>query len=97
MQFIRSSIVGLAIVLALAPAHEAAAFRRIFPVNNQPGAGGMVNLPYQQPDGSPYRIDADYFGKKRNAAGPFPGPFELPDGGKQVLKVWPVPGPSAGR
>jgi hypothetical protein len=34
------------------------------------------------------RLDADFFGKKRNVNNPFPGPFERPDGGKQVLKVW---------
>ena len=53
------------------------------------GKAKIPELPYEQPDGSPYRIDTDYFGKKRNAANPFPGPFELPEGGKQVLKVWP--------
>jgi alpha-N-arabinofuranosidase len=54
---------------------------------------GKAKIPraaYEQPDGSPYRIDADYFGDKRNAANPFPGPFELPAGNKHVLKVWPV-------
>jgi alpha-N-arabinofuranosidase len=54
------------------------------------GKAKIPDLPYEQPDGSPYRIDTDYFGKKRNAANPFPGPFELPAGGKQELKLWPV-------
>ena len=30
---------------------------------------------FEQPDGTPYRIDIDYFGKKRNEGNPFPGPF----------------------
>jgi len=46
--------------------------------------------PYVQPDGSPLRVDTDYFGRKRNAANPYPGPFELPKGGTHSLKVWPV-------
>jgi len=54
------------------------------------GRAKTPDLPYEQRDGSPYRIDTDYFGKERNAANPFPGPFELPEGGKQMLKVWPT-------
>jgi len=54
------------------------------------GNAEIPDLPYQQPDGSPYRLDTDYLGNKRNAAHPFPGPFELPEGNKHVLKVWPV-------
>ncbi len=54
------------------------------------GRAKIPDLPYEQPDGSPYRIDTDCFGKKRNTANPFPGPFELPGGGRQVLKVWPM-------
>ncbi len=50
----------------------------------------LPDLPFEQPDGSPYRLDADYFGKRRDAANPYPGPFELPEGGQQVLKVWPA-------
>ena len=45
-------------------------------------------LPYEQPDGSPYRIDTDYFGKKRNETNPSVGPFENPGVGKLRLKVW---------
>jgi len=52
------------------------------------GKAKVTGLPYLQPDGSPYRLDADYLGRKRNAAHPFPGPFALKEGGKQVLKVW---------
>ncbi len=45
-------------------------------------------LPYEQPNGSPYHIDTDYFGKKRNEANPSAGPFENPGEGKLKLKVW---------
>ena len=54
------------------------------------GRAKIPNLPYEQPDGSPYRISDDYFGNKRNTDNPFPGPFEIPEGGKKTLKVWPV-------
>ncbi|MEA3226494.1 MAG: right-handed parallel beta-helix repeat-containing protein, partial [Planctomycetota bacterium] len=57
------------------------------------GRAKTPGLRYEQPDGSPYRIDADYFGRKRNPANPFPGPFESVDDGKLVLKVWPVAAP----
>ena len=50
----------------------------------------IPKLPYEQPDGSPRRLDIDYFGHARAEANPFPGPFELPEGGKQRLKVWPI-------
>ena len=45
-------------------------------------------LPYENVDGSPVRIDTDYFGKPRNAANPTAGPFEAPEGGKLSRKVW---------
>lgn len=40
------------------------------------GKAKIPDLPYEQPDGSPYRLDTDYFGHPRNPAHPFPGPFE---------------------
>ncbi len=42
---------------------------------------------FENPDGSPYAVDTDYFGKKRDAENPFPGPFEVPVDGE--VKVWP--------
>jgi alpha-N-arabinofuranosidase len=54
------------------------------------GKAAIPKLPYEQPDGSPRRLDIDYFGHARAEANPFPGPFELPEGGKQRLKVWPI-------
>ena len=53
------------------------------------GKAAVPNLPYERFDGSPYRIDTDWFGRRRNPDNPCPGPFELPEGGKQILKVWP--------
>lgn len=53
------------------------------------GKAVIPNLPYEKPDGSPLRVDTDYFGKKRNEKNPSAGPFENPAVGKQLtLKVW---------
>ncbi len=54
------------------------------------GKATIPDLPYVQPDGSAYRIDTDYFGRERNAGNPYPGPFELPDGGPRTLLIWPL-------
>jgi alpha-N-arabinofuranosidase len=52
------------------------------------GKAAIPGLPYEQADGSPIRIDTDYFGKKRNASNPTPGPFEAPGSGPLRLKIW---------
>ena len=57
------------------------------------GIARIPDLPYEQFNGSPYRLDTDFYGNKRNDANPFPGPFERPEGGKQLLKLWPMPAP----
>jgi alpha-N-arabinofuranosidase len=48
----------------------------------------MPNAAYENPDGTPLKIDTDYFGKKRNEASPSAGPFEKPGEGRLKLKVW---------
>jgi alpha-N-arabinofuranosidase len=53
------------------------------------GKAAIPGLPYEQADGSPVRIDVDYFGAKRSATNPTPGPFEAPGAGPVKLKVWP--------
>ena len=52
------------------------------------GKAAIPNLPYEQPDGTPIRVNTDYFGKPRNEANPTPGPFENPGAGPLILKVW---------
>ncbi|ARN56185.1 carbohydrate-binding protein [Sedimentisphaera salicampi] len=52
------------------------------------GKAKTPDLPYLQPDGSPYQIDTDYFGNKRNVENPFPGPFAKPERDENDLKVW---------
>ena len=61
------------------------------------GKAVIPNLPYENPDGSPLKIDTDYFGKKRNETNPAPGPFELPESGTAPLKIWPPATSAAGR
>lgn len=52
------------------------------------GKAKVSAAPFENRDGSWLQIDTDYFGKKRNEANPFPGPFELPAEGEHLLKVW---------
>jgi len=52
------------------------------------GKARIPQLPYENPDGSPIRVDTDYFGKKRTQANPTPGPFENPVTPPLKLKVW---------
>jgi len=52
----------------------------------------LADQAFENPDGTPLRIDTDYFGRKRNEKNPFLGPFELSESGKQTLKVWKTKG-----
>ncbi len=52
------------------------------------GKAAIPDLPYEQPDGTPLRIDTDYFGKQRDVTNPLPGPFKQLDAGRCLLKVW---------
>jgi len=53
------------------------------------GRAKIPDAPYDKPDGTPYRLDTDYFGKKRIAENPAPGPFRFPSKKGIRLKVWP--------
>ena len=52
------------------------------------GKAKITNLFYENFDGTALKINTDYFGKKRNEANPFPGPFENYRKGTTKLKVW---------
>jgi hypothetical protein len=52
------------------------------------GKTRTAGLAYENPDGSPLKIDTDFFGAQRNPAHPTPGPFENPGQGSLILKVW---------
>ncbi|MCP4313347.1 MAG: DUF1565 domain-containing protein [Bacteroidetes bacterium] len=56
---------------------------------NMLGRALIPDMPYEQADGSPLRIDADYSGKTRQLSNPYPGPFTKLKKGKQLIKVWP--------
>jgi alpha-N-arabinofuranosidase len=51
------------------------------------GRAVIPDLPYELADGSPVRIDWDYFGKMRSVSDPTPGPFESPGAGSVTLKL----------
>ncbi len=51
------------------------------------GKAKTPDLPYEQPDGSPYSIDTDYLGQKRNESNPCVGPFEHTGTGKLTFRV----------
>ena len=52
------------------------------------GKAKASGLAYENSDGSPLKIDQDYFGKKRKEKNPTPGPFENPGNGMLKLKLW---------
>ena len=53
------------------------------------GKARVPDAAYEKPDGTAYRLETDYSGKKRNTANPSPGPFQF-SGEKLIrLKVWP--------
>ncbi|MBN2315029.1 MAG: right-handed parallel beta-helix repeat-containing protein [Sedimentisphaerales bacterium] len=52
------------------------------------GRAEVPNVAYENPNGTPLKIDTDYSGNKRNEANPTPGPFENPGEGRLYLKVW---------
>jgi alpha-N-arabinofuranosidase len=52
------------------------------------GRAENPDLPFVQPDDTPYRLDLDYLGEKRNTKNPAPGPFEELKDGLMMVKVW---------
>lgn len=52
------------------------------------GEAAVSGLPFVNPDGSPLAIDTDYFGARRDAGMPMPGPFGNPGAGAVTIKVW---------
>ncbi len=54
------------------------------------GTAAIPKVPFERPDGTPYRLDTDFFGSKRDAGNPFPGPFEVRESGRRELRIWPA-------
>jgi len=72
--------------------------KRVVVTTESLGKAKIPNAPFEQPDGTPYRLDTDYFGKKRNQANPAAGPFASPGTGNLRLKIWQVnPGATHGK
>lgn len=55
------------------------------------GMAKASNGAYENPDGSPLKIDTDYLGNKRDEKNPLPGPLEITKEGQQKIQVWPNP------
>ena len=53
------------------------------------GNTNVSKLPFVNPDGTPHRLDTDYFGSKRNSENPAPGPFSIQTDREMNLNVWP--------
>jgi len=52
------------------------------------GKAKMPKEAFENPDGTPLKIDTDYLGNKRSESNPSPGPFENPGKATLKLKVW---------
>ncbi len=53
------------------------------------GRAKVPDQAYENPDGTPLRIDYDFSGSMRSEKKPFPGPFANPVTGKEIkIKVW---------
>jgi hypothetical protein len=52
------------------------------------GKAENPDLPFVQPDGTPYRLEADYLGTRRNKQNPAPGPFEEIKDTLMSIRVW---------
>ncbi len=51
------------------------------------GKAIVPDAPYLNPDGTPYRLDTDYFGNQRDPLNPSPGPFEMINGEQRTLVI----------
>lgn len=68
--------------------------RRELVTGERLGLTAIPQLPFERADGTPVCLDRDFSGRLRNAANPFPGPFEPSkreiEGGNLMVKVFPV-------
>ncbi len=52
------------------------------------GTARVPGLPWENPDGTPLKIDRDYFGNQRDSTGSPAGPFAHPGRDAAPIKVW---------
>jgi hypothetical protein len=57
------------------------------------GRAAVPNLAFVNPDGSPYQLDRDFFGKPHHKNHPRSGPFAEATGGGAAIQMWPVSRP----
>ncbi|HEC42518.1 MAG TPA: right-handed parallel beta-helix repeat-containing protein, partial [Bacteroides sp.] len=58
------------------------------------GVAKIPNQRFENPDGTEITIARDYFGNKRNARNPVPGPFRIENNKTISIKVWPGVSPT---
>ncbi len=54
------------------------------------GTTQIAKLPFVHPDGRPYRLNRDFFGRVRSNTRVTAGPFQIDDTGPLELTVWPA-------
>jgi hypothetical protein len=79
---------GLWLEIPLDPVLESRQNSRVVTTESL-GRAIISDAPFVKPDGTPYRLDTDYFGNKRNTENPAPGPFRFSSEIGIRLKVWP--------
>lgn len=62
--------------------------KRKFVTSGLLGVAAIPNLPFERSDGTPIRIESDYFGQPRDQSNPCPGPFEYSSGGAHNWNIW---------
>ncbi len=65
-----------------------AKFTTTFVTTERLGKTKVSGLGYENPDGSPLRVDSDFFAKRRSFANPSAGPFADPEAGVRMIRVW---------
>jgi hypothetical protein len=75
-------------ILQITPGQELKQAGTMLVTTGTLGRAKTPGLAYEQADGSPIRINTDYFGKRRSEASPTAGPFENTGAGDLKLKVW---------
>ncbi len=62
--------------------------KTLFVATDLLGKAKMAKEGFENPDGTPLKIDTDYFGNKRSETAPSAGPIENPGNGAERLKIW---------
>jgi hypothetical protein len=85
---VESRHTGVYAIFEFEPSWVAARASRPLVTTDWLGASAVSGAAYEQPDGSPVRLDHDVRGQARHLANPAPGPFETPGKGVVEWKLW---------